>query len=201
VFTRHNFTNYTQSQFGALLVTNATGIIGGRDDETDDDFRYRIHLKLTSQSGINEAALRYQLLQLPGIQDVVFVTSAGSFEVYLYAISPVVPPSLLALANSSLAGCVAFPVQASAMSPDLVGISFSTTLSFTAGTAPADQAVVLSSATTAAANYINNLAIGQPLIINQITAQILGADQRIRDVGQPNDAIPNIFSRVGVGPG
>ena len=45
--------------------------------------RYRIHLKLTSQSGINEAALRYQLLQLPGIQDVVFVTSAGSFMVYL----------------------------------------------------------------------------------------------------------------------
>ena len=69
---------------------------------------------------INEAALRYQLLQLPGIQDVVFVTSAGSFSVYLYAISPVVPPSLLALANSTLAGTVAFPIQAPAMSPDLV---------------------------------------------------------------------------------
>lgn len=145
---------------GSLLVTNASGIIGGRDAETDDDFRYRIYLKLTSQSGINETALRYQLLQLPGIQDVVFVTSAGSFMVYLYAISPVVPPSLLQLANSTLATTVAFPIQASALSPDLVGISLSTTISFVSGTAPADQVVVLSAATARrAANYINNLAI------------------------------------------
>jgi hypothetical protein len=79
--------------------------------------------------------------------------------VYLYAISPVVPPSLLALANAALAGAVAFPIQASALSPALVGISLSTTISFVAGTVPADQAVVLASATTAAANYINNLAI------------------------------------------
>jgi hypothetical protein len=141
------------------------------------------------------------LLQLPGIQDAVFVTSAGSFTVYLYAISPVVPPSLLQLANSTLAGAVAFPIQASALSPALVGIGLATTIIFTAGTAPADQAVVLSSATAAAANYINNLSIGQPLVINQVAARILGADVRIQNVGQPHDAIPNIFSRVGVGPG
>ncbi len=34
--------------------------------------RNRIHLTLTSPSRINEAALRFKLLQLPGIQDVVF---------------------------------------------------------------------------------------------------------------------------------
>jgi hypothetical protein len=119
-------------------------------------FPLRFHLKLTIQSGINEAALRYQLLQLPGIQDLVFVTSAGSFMVYLYAISPVGPPSLLALANSTLVTSVAFPIQASALSPGLVGISLATTINCTAGTAPADQALVLVSAATAAANYINN---------------------------------------------
>ena len=141
VFTRHNFTGSTQSVFGSLLVTNNYGIIGGRDQESDANYQYRIHLKLTSQSGINEAALRYQLLQLPGIQDVVFVSSAGSFYVYLYAISPVVPASLLGLANNTLSTTVAFPIQATSLTPDLVGISLSTTLSFVAGTSPADQAV------------------------------------------------------------
>ena len=67
MFTRHT------SPTTPCLSPTLSGIIGGRDDETDDDFRYRIHFKLTCQSGINEAALRYQLLQLPGIQDVVFV--------------------------------------------------------------------------------------------------------------------------------
>jgi hypothetical protein len=84
VFTRHNFTGYTQASYGSLLVTNNYGIIGGRDQESDADYQYRIHLKLTSQSGINEAALRYQLLQLPGIQDVVFVSQAGIAQFFRF---------------------------------------------------------------------------------------------------------------------
>ena len=45
VFTRHNFTNYTQSAAGGLLVANNYGIIGGRDTERDteddDSCQYR----------------------------------------------------------------------------------------------------------------------------------------------------------------
>lgn len=122
---------------------------------------------------------------------MVFTSQAGSFYVYLYAVSPVVPPSLLQLANVTLTP--AFPIQGIALSPDLVGISLSTTLSFTAGVSPADQPGIIATATSAAANYINNLPIGQPLIINQLAAVILGADSRISDIGQPNDEIPNIF--------
>jgi hypothetical protein len=59
--------HYSDSPFGALLVTNDFGIVGGRDTEDDESYRYRIHLKLTSQSGSNENALRFALLQTPGI--------------------------------------------------------------------------------------------------------------------------------------
>ena len=83
VFNRHNFTNYAESRFGSLLVTNDFGIVGGRDQEDDDSYRYRIHLKLISQSGSDEAALRFALLQVPGIQDVVFDRRAGTFICYV----------------------------------------------------------------------------------------------------------------------
>lgn len=83
VFTRHNFTNYADASFGALLVTNDYGIVGGRDQEDDDSYRYRIHLKLIGQSGTNEAALRFLLLQVPGIQDVVFDRQVSSKSLYL----------------------------------------------------------------------------------------------------------------------
>ena len=72
VFTRHNFTGYTDSRFGTLLVTNNFGLVGGRDAESDDDYRFRLNLKIQSRAGANEAALRLELLEIPGIQDVVF---------------------------------------------------------------------------------------------------------------------------------
>ena len=42
---------------GSERTPNNYGIIGGRDQEDDESYRYRIHLKLSSQSGINEKSL------------------------------------------------------------------------------------------------------------------------------------------------
>ena len=86
VFDRHNFTNYSDSRFGTLLVTNNFGLVGGRETETDDDYRFRLNLKIQSSAGANEAALRFALLEIPGIQDLVFERQAGAFIVYVYGI-------------------------------------------------------------------------------------------------------------------
>ena len=84
-------------------------------------------------------------------------------------------------------------MQATALSPDLVGISFSTTLSFNSGVSQSDQASILSTASAADANYINNLAVGAPLVINQLASAILTSDSRIQDIGDPKDEITQIF--------
>jgi hypothetical protein len=98
---------------------------------------------------------------------VVFSSYAGGFYVYLYGISPVISPSLLQLANQTIASTAAFPIQGTALSPVLVGISFETTLSFASGITQADQTSILSTASAAAANYINNLAVNSPLVIKR----------------------------------
>ena len=102
-------------------------MVDGRDTEDDDSYRYRIHLKLTSQPGSNENALRFALLQIPGIQDVVFDRRAGTFTTYVYAITPVAAASVLQAVQDTLDQTVAFPVTGSATNPDLVGITLSTT--------------------------------------------------------------------------
>jgi uncharacterized phage protein gp47/JayE len=173
VFSKHSFTGYADSTFGSLLVTNNYGIVGGRDREEDESFRYRIHLKLISPSGINEAALRSRILELPGIQDVVFKSFAGGFYAYLYAISPVMAPSLLALANDRLAQFVAFPITGQALAPDLIGISLATTVALKPSVTNTEADLVASAARAAAENYINNLGVGEPLILNQIADRIL----------------------------
>jgi hypothetical protein len=78
VFTRHNFTNYAESRFGSLLVTNNYGIAGGRDQETDDDYRYRIHLKLISQSGVKNSLHKYQgMTKIPRFPSIRRLFSAS----------------------------------------------------------------------------------------------------------------------------
>src|SRR5438093_3661245 len=46
VFNRHNFTGYTAARFGTLLVTNNLGLVGGRDAESDEDYRFRVNVML-----------------------------------------------------------------------------------------------------------------------------------------------------------
>jgi uncharacterized phage protein gp47/JayE len=69
IFALSNFTNYTESRYGSLLVTNNYGIVGGRDPESDDDYRYRIRLKLQAQNGANGVALKDVVFAPPGSVD------------------------------------------------------------------------------------------------------------------------------------
>jgi len=188
-----NFTNYTQNQYGTLLVTNNYGVVGGRDAESDDDYRYRINLKITSRAGANQAALQFAILQVPGVQNVVFQPQAGTFTCYVYGIAPQVPPSLLQLVQDAINTTAAFPLTGLAVAPNLVGISLETDITFVAGVSSADQATIVQNAVSAAQNYINNLAIGAPLIINELAAQIINADTHILDIGTPDDPIQSIF--------
>lgn len=193
VFKNHNFRGYTDFRFGSLLVTNNFGITEGRDEETDDNYRYRINIKLQSKGGAAEADLRLAILTVPGIQDVVFERQAGSFTAYIYGVSQVASPGLLQACQTQLNNTTAFPLVGIAVAPDLVGISLSTTLTFLSGATSAEQQNAIAAAGAAAANYINNLALGATLVINEIASQILNADTNILDIGQPNKPLSNIY--------
>lgn len=193
VFVRHNFTGYAESSFGSLLVTNSYGIVGGRDDEDDQSFQYRIYQKIRGKNGHNEAALRFALLQVPGIQDVVFERKAGTFYVYVYGIAPQTAASLLEMVQDQINENVAFPLTGLAVAPDLVGISLSTTIRVSTALSATDKEIILGNSVAAAQVYVNNLRIGEPLVINEIADRIRNSDPRVLDVGQPNKQIPEIF--------
>ena len=175
------------------MVTNSYGVVGGRDDESDDNYRYRIQQKLQGRNGANEAAMRFQLLQVPGIQDVVFTRLAGTFDCYVYGIAPTPAPSLLDAVQQTINDNVAFPLTGMAIAPDLVGISLVTTLSVATSASTIDQDTIIAEAVAAAQDYIDNLRVGEQLVINEIADRIRNADSRILDVGQPNKQIPEIF--------
>ena len=173
VFTRHNFSGYADYRFGSLLVTNDYGIVGGRDSEDDDSFRFRIHLKLQAKSGANQDALRSALLTVPGIQDVVFSSYAGGFQVYIYGISTTVSRSLLDNAQSVINQTAAYPVTGIALAPDPVGFSLSTAVQFTGNPSSSEKDVILSRAVSAGQSYINNLGVGNPLVSVPLSRRVV----------------------------
>jgi hypothetical protein len=193
VFESTNFSNYADAAYGSLLVTNNYGLIGGRDAEDDDSYRYRISLKLQSHGGAEEAALRLAVLTVPGVQDLDFVRQAGTFLCYVYGISPVVPPSLLALVQGQLDSLVAYPASGTATSPALIGISFSTTLTFASTASTSEQQAATANALVAAQNYINNLGKGQEFVINALADAIQSSDPNILDIGSPDQPINSIY--------
>lgn len=193
IFTRHNFANYTQASFGTLLVTNNFGIIAGRNAEDDESYRYRLNLKLQSSGGNAEVNIRAAVLQIPGIRDLTFNPLAGTYQVYVYGVSPAIGQSLLNLVQTALNANTAYPLTGTALAPDLVGISLSTTLTLKSGLSNIDQSSILTAAKQAAANYINNLSVGEQLVINRVADAILNADNRILDIGNPNQPLQSIF--------
>lgn len=193
VFTRHNFTAYTDSDFGSLLVTNNYGIVGARDQELDDDYRFRISLKLMSTSGAAEVDIRAAVLTVPGVQDIWFEPLSGTYNLYVYGISPSIPQTLLGLVQNAMGDATAFPLVGTALAPDLIGISVNTTLTLTAGTSVAEQSAVIANGVAAISNYINNLGIAQPIVINKIADALQASDSRILDVGDPDKPLQSIF--------
>ena len=96
---------------------------------------------------------------------------AGTFYCYVYAISPLASASLLANVQQALNDNAAYPATGTALNPDLVGISLETTIELKSGATTTDQQTAIAAATTAVQNYINNLGISNPLVINRRPAQ------------------------------
>jgi len=58
----------------------------------------------------------------------------------------------------------------------------STTVEFKAGTSAEEKSLALSAAASAAEDYINNLRVGETLVLNQIADRLLNADPKILEV-------------------
>lgn len=85
-------------------------LVGGRDQEDDESYRYRINLKLQSKGGSAEGDLRLAILQIPGVQDIDFERQAGTYNAYVYGVAPTVPASLLQLVQEQIDQRTAYPL-------------------------------------------------------------------------------------------
>ena len=88
-------------------------------------------------------------------------------------------PSDVRISTGDPNGAIYLTDPVTLAAPDLVGISLSTTVEFKAGTSAEEEK---SLALSAAEDYINNLRVGETLVLNQIADRLLNADPKILEV-------------------
>lgn len=71
-------------------------------------------------------------------------------------------PRTLQMVQAQMNKVTAWPIVETAVQPDLIGISLSTTLTFVSGATASQQAAAIANAQAAAENYINNLPTARP---------------------------------------
>jgi uncharacterized phage protein gp47/JayE len=185
----HNFTNYSASE--GLLVTNVGLIDNGSRIESDTNYRFRIANQVLAAERANETAVRLALLSVPGVADIVlrpYARGIGSYDAIIRAVVPNTPDSVIEACQESLARVQAHGISGLALKPRLTGLSFQVSVSWRAEATQSDRDQIRGNIQQALSDYINNLPIGEPFIVNEAIERVMSTDTRILNIGTAQQA-------------
>ena len=168
-----------------ILVTNNAGITTGSDNENDQNYRFRITRAFQDHAKANEAAVRIAALSVPGVSDVFirnYDSGIGTFSVYVVSESPIVSDGVLAAVQEAVNQVAAAGIRGIAAVPSYEAIHLEIVLHFESATSEGDKDLAVNNANSAVVDYINNLLLGQDLIVNQIVNVILNISNDIKNV-------------------
>lgn len=171
---------------GLASLTNLAATSGGTEVETDDEYRERILLEMASAAGGgNVADYRKWALEEPGVGHVTVVplsTGPGTVAVVITdAANNPVPAGVVTSLQSRLdpvaaqgAGQAPIGAAVTVSTPTLLAVNVTATVTYVAGYSKdgAGGTIAIGQAITdALAQYIDNLAPGDDVILNHVEAQ------------------------------
>lgn len=189
----HNFTGYASATDRSLLVNNQSSITYGKDDESDENYRFRIQQQTIAGEAGNFSAIRLNLLSVSGVSDIVRVRyprGIGTADWLVKAVTPEVPQRLIDLAQQAIDEMESSGMENLAKAPVTIGLQLEFPITYRGR--PEDQIKELIKTTVRRqiVEYVNNLDIGESLVVDQLVKIILNADERILSIGDP-DSVSN----------
>jgi len=192
----HNFENYVDYLSDTLKTTNIDGIIEARDEELDDNYRYRITNQTVAAEAANSTAIRMAALSIPGVSDAYldeFAMGIGTGYVYVEAVVVPATEQLIASVGAAIRQVKATGCNIVARSPKLSGIEIAVTLNLYKDL-PADEEEDLKlRVRDIIYDYVNNLNIGQAFESSRIINEILGVDKNIKRLGTLTQPIDELY--------
>lgn len=166
-----------------VLVTNPVSITTGRDVETDDAYRARISQATLASQGMNETSIRFELLAIPGVADVrivPYLRGAGSFDVMLIPEGNRVLRDTFEFVSRRLREIVPFGMDFAVREPRYTRISMVISLRYNKMLV-GEKDQVRYNVEQAVLRYLGRIRMGEELVITQLGAVILQADERVKD--------------------
>lgn len=154
-------------------------------DETDENYRSRIVNQVYVVAGANLTAIRLKALSVEGVNDVIFKEyshGTGSFSCYVITDDVQTSNSVLSAVQSAIDDTKAYGIYAEVKSPVLIPVELMVRLVFSSDAGTAEKTTIRQSVMNAVRTYIDNLGMGETIIINEIIQVIMDVSTKIRDL-------------------
>ena len=195
----HNFKNYADNLSQSLLINNDVSITYGKNDETDDNYRFRIQQQTIAGEAANYSAIRLNLLSIAGISDVVrikYPKGIGTAHWLIKAVTPEVPQRLIDLSQEAINEKQGEGLENIAAAPITIGTQLVFSITYRERLEDKIKDLIKTTIRRDLITYINSLAIEEDLIIDQLVKIILNSDDRVLSMGSP-DTQDN-FERINI---
>lgn len=192
----HNFNNYADYLNDTLKVTNLADVLSGQEPENDENYKYRLSNALLAAEQANSMAIRLAALSVPGVADLVFLPyhrGLGSFDIIIKSVNPRTTNALLSAVQNAVANVTAMGVVPTVRAPTEVGTSISILLKLKEAVSDDTAIDIIANVRQSVGNYVNNLDIGEELVINEIVQRVMETDERIKDMGKPGKPLEAIY--------
>jgi uncharacterized phage protein gp47/JayE len=167
-----------------VLVTNDKPVDNGGDQETDDNYRYRILNSWALRATANLTAISLAALSTPGVADVVLtrhLQGPGTVDALLTPTGNRVTDAMIGGARARIDAISAGGDLVTVRGPRYVNIGIDTRLSFTVGTPDSEKDDIRDNVRDAQLDYLDDIPLGGQFILQELRARIQETSPRILD--------------------
>ena len=153
-----------------------------KQNESDDDFRYRISQQCLVLATSNETAVRLAALTTNGVYDVKlkpYAMGAGTFTVIIILENGANADTVLKTVEENVNDTVGYGIRFKIVTPTLTYVKFKYKLYLKDNVSDANAQTIRYDVQTALADYINTLDVGEDIIIDKLTQVIMNVSEDI----------------------
>lgn len=158
-------------------------------DETDDNYRYRITKQCLVLATSNETSIRLTALTVDNVNDIIlkpYSMGAGSFTVIVKTDNKEKQEETLALVRNKLLDVHAYGVRFNVVSPTLTYVKLKHKVYIKDTISDIEKQEIKYNVQLALVEYLNNLNIGENIIVDKITQIIMNVSSDIIEEANVN---------------
>jgi uncharacterized phage protein gp47/JayE len=152
------------------------------DDETDDNFRYRITNQCLTLATSNETAIKLTALTTEGVNDVIlkpYSMGAGSFTVIVLSDKDVTSTDILENVKKRLQNVHGYGIRYNVVNPTLTYVSIKHKIYLSDKISDIEKQEIRYNVQLALIEYLSNLKIGENIMTDKITQVIMNVSNHI----------------------